>query len=85
MKAKWLLRVGVALLVHPSLWLTALVQVNRLAGKRWWLRPPFLPLPDPALMALRSVTQYGDAAQLPSKEDVVTWLRWTRSFSRVTT
>lgn len=85
MRGKWLLRVGVALLAHPSLWLTALVQAHRLAGKHWWLRPPFLPLPDPALMALRSITQYGDAAQLPSTEDVVTWLRWTRIFSRVTT
>jgi hypothetical protein len=42
-----------AVLVHPSLWPTAIGQALRLAPSGWWRRPPFLPMPDPGYLAFR--------------------------------
>jgi hypothetical protein len=67
---------------HPSLWWTAVVEARALAPTRWWRRPPFLPLPDPALLDFRMVTAYGDADARPVPEDIVTWLRWCRDWHR---
>ncbi len=72
----------VAVLIRPSLWYTALVELRRFARRGWWRRPPFLPLPDPALVAFRAETQYGDPDHAPEPGDVVTWLRWCRAERR---
>ncbi|HEX4979989.1 MAG TPA: hypothetical protein VFV35_07985, partial [Acidimicrobiales bacterium] len=44
----WLARGALAVLAHPSLWSTAVIQLGRLAPRGWWRRTPFLPLPDAA-------------------------------------
>ena len=68
-----------ALAVHPSLWLTALGAVHRLAAPGWWRRRPFLPLPDARLWGFRMVTAYGRPDAAPEANDVVSYLEWCRS------
>jgi hypothetical protein len=77
------LRPAVAVVRHPSLWWTGLVQVRRLAPRGWWRRPPFLPVPDKAYLRFRLQTMYGDAEHPPEPADVLTYLRWCRSFSQL--
>ena len=79
----WAVRAAGAVVVRPSLWSTALVQVFRLARPGWWRRWPPLPLPDPAYMRFRLVTAYGDPDRAPEPEDVVTYLHWCRAWPRL--
>jgi hypothetical protein len=79
---RWL-PVVAAVAARPLLWPTALVQVRRLARRRWWRRWPPLPLPDPAWLAFRLQTAYGDPAHIPEPDDVVAWLKWCRSWERL--
>ena len=77
MTGGWASVVG-AVARRPSLWSTAARQARRLAPRRWWARPPFLPVPDRAWLRFRAETQYGDPDRRPDPDDVVTWLRWAR-------
>jgi hypothetical protein len=72
-------RAVVAVLVRPSLWGTAIVQVFRLARRRWWARPPFLPVPDRDYLRFRLETQYGDPDHSIEPLDLLTYLRWCRA------
>ena len=72
-------RAGLAVAARPSLWAVAARQAHRLARPRWWRRPPFLPLPDPAYLAFRLETQYGTADARPAGEDVLAYHRWCRA------
>lgn len=74
----------VALAGHPSLWPTAALQALRMAPRRWWARPPLLPLPSRAYWRFRMETQYGDPAQRPDADDLLTYLRWCRECNRGT-
>jgi hypothetical protein len=67
--------VTLAVLVRPSLWWPALRQSARLAPRRWWRRPPFLPIPDRGVVAFRLATAYGTSGRV-SASDVVRYLRW---------
>ena len=78
----WIAAATVAVLRHPGVWGTAFSQVFRLAGRGWWRRPPFLPLPDRAYLRFRLATAYGDDRD-PAPEDLITWLRWCRDWRRV--
>lgn len=73
-----------AVAVRPSLWPAGVRQVLLLAGRRWWARPPFLPLPTPAYLRFRLVTAYGgdgtDAEAATVAADVVSYLRWCREW-----
>jgi len=64
---------------HPDLWAVAVGQVVRLAPSGWWRRAPFLPVPDADYVRFRLETQYG-SAQAPDPADVVSYLRWCRTF-----
>ena len=77
---RWAFAVARVLARHPSLWSTAATQIVRLAPRGWWRRAPFLPMPAADYLAFRSQTMYGDAAQLPAPDDVVTYLHWCRHF-----
>ena len=76
----------VAVLRHPSLWVTAVSQVFRLAPRGWWRRPPFLPLPPTDYMEFRLVTQYGGSFLVSGgrvdSADVVDYLTWCRNWNR---
>jgi hypothetical protein len=50
--------------------------------RRWWARAPFLPLPDPAYLAWRLHTAYGEARSVPPVEDVLRFARWRREILR---
>jgi alpha-beta hydrolase superfamily lysophospholipase len=68
-----------AVLVRPSLWLTAVRTLARLAAPGWWRRRPHLPLPDADYLRFRMETQYGgDGSTPPAPADVVAYLRWCR-------
>lgn len=73
-----LLSAAGAVTVRPSLWATAAVELRRFVPDGWWRRRPFLPVPDPALLRFRAVTQYGDPDRDPDPADVVAWLRWCK-------
>jgi hypothetical protein len=70
---------AVAVVVRPRLWATGLVEFRRLLPDRWWRQPPFLPVPDPALLAFRATTQYGDPDHRLEPDDLVAWLRWCKA------
>jgi hypothetical protein len=65
-----------AVLRRPHLWFTAIRQLFRAVPRRWWTRPPFLPVPDRAYVRFRFETAYGD--DLPRVTDVVRYLEWCR-------
>ena len=70
--------VAAAVLVRPWLWPIAVRQALALAGPGWWRRPPYFPRPDPAYLAFRLETMYGDRTRTPEPGDVVGYLRWSR-------
>ena len=78
-----MIRVAVAVAVRPWLWSVAVRQASRLAGRGWWRRPPFLPVPAAPYARFRAVTQYGDPEASPTAGDVVVWLSWVRRFRDV--
>ena len=73
-------RVAFAVLVRPSLWPVAVLQVFRMAGRHWWRHHPFLPVPAPAYARFRAITQYGDPDASPTVDDVLTWMEWAQRF-----
>ena len=78
MTPRWLPGAAAALLIRPRLWATAGRQIVRLAPPGWWRRWPLLPLPDPAYLRFRLVTQYGDPGHAPEPRDVIAYLQWCR-------
>jgi hypothetical protein len=76
---RWL-SVALAVVRRPDLWITAIRQVFVLAGRSWWTRPPFLPVPSRPYLRFRMVTAYGDADRPPDAADVVTYLGWCRQW-----
>ena len=71
-----------AVLRRPSLWVTAVRQMFRLAPNGWWHKAPFLPLPDERYLRFRLETQYGDAMHTTEPRDLLTYLAWCRSYQR---
>lgn len=70
----------VAVARHPSLWWTAIRQAQRLAMPGWWRQwPPVPVMPEPYLQ-FRLVTAYGDPGADLDPYDVVTYLRWCRTW-----
>lgn len=84
MNRRWFWRAGLAVVKHPPIWATAIVQLLRLAPRHWWRRSPHLPLPDAEYLRFRLQTQYGDAERDPEPNDVVSYLKWCRRYGRVT-
>lgn len=72
-------RTAVALVRRPDLCGTAIRQLGRLAPQRWWSSGSRLPIPTEEYLAFRNVTLSGNAAQLPTVNDVVVYLEWCRS------
>jgi hypothetical protein len=72
-----------AVLPHPSLWPVAIRQARLLAPPGWWRRRPHLPVPTADYLRFRLETAYGGAGdQAPDPADLVTYLRWCRTFPR---
>ena len=75
-----------AVVRRPSLWATACRQIARMAPRKWWSRPPFLPVPSEEYLEFRMVTQYGGGHGAPLSQadatDVVDYLRWCKDWNR---
>lgn len=74
-----------AVVVRPTLWVTAMRQVVLLAQPSWWRRSPRVPAPDPGYLHFRAVTAYGGGQEdVPLRvDDLITYLRWCRAWPRV--
>jgi hypothetical protein len=64
--------------VNPRLALDLLRVLWAFRARKWYLRPPFLPVPPPDYIRWRMYTAYGDEAAVPSVEDVIRFARWRR-------
>lgn len=65
-------------LLNPRLGLDLLRAAWAFRRRRWWARPPFLPLPDREYLRWRLYTAYADEAAVPSADDVIRFARWRR-------
>lgn len=50
----------------------------RFRARRWWAKPPFLPLPPHKYLEWRMHTAFGSADAVPEAEQLARYLRWTR-------
>ncbi len=84
MSSRWMLGTAVAVLRHPELWREGIRAGVRLAAPGWWRRAPFLPLPAPAYVKFRAVTNHGgDGSAPPTPDEVLAYLKWCRSMRGV--
>jgi hypothetical protein len=67
-----------AVAIRPWLWATAVGAVFAFARRGWWRIPPFLPLPDPDVVAWRVTTAYGQSDMTLVEGDLVSYLQWRR-------
>jgi hypothetical protein len=65
-------------LLNPRLGLDLLRTAWAFRRRRWWARPPFLPLPDREYLRWRMYTAYADEASVPPLDDVIRFARWRR-------
>ena len=80
MSTGWFVRAVVAVVRHPSLWLTGARQALVLAQPGWWRRSPFLPLPAPEYLHFRLETAYGGLGDRPIEPgDLIAYLRWCKA------
>ena len=71
--------------VRPRLWLAAARAARRLVPRRWWLRPPFLPVPRRDYLSFRHMTALGGDGSSPAEpDDLIQWLEWCRRWPVVT-
>jgi hypothetical protein len=55
----------------------ALVRVAwRFRRRRWFRKPPFLPVPDRTYLRWRMLTAYGDPDVVPSPDEIARYARW---------
>jgi len=72
-------RVAIAVLRRPHLISTALRQVAALAPAKWWASGSRLPVPRADYMEFRLATLSGDPDAMPTVEETITYLEWSRS------
>jgi hypothetical protein len=61
---------------HPTLPFDLLRVAWRFRRRRWYVRPPFLPLPSMTYLRWRMYTAFGDEHAVPSVRDVIRYARW---------
>jgi len=71
-------RLAARALVRPRLALDLLATGWAFRRRRWWARPPFLPLPDREYLRWRMYTAYADEDAVPPADDVVRFAIWRR-------
>jgi hypothetical protein len=64
--------------VRPRLAVDLLRTAWAFRRRRWWSRPPFLPLPDHTYLRWRMYTAYADEEAVPPPDDVIRFARWRR-------
>jgi hypothetical protein len=78
-----LLALTLRALVNPRLAVDLVRTGWAFRPRRWWARPPFLPLPDRTYLRWRMYTAYGDEDAVPPVEDVIGFARWRRETMRL--
>jgi hypothetical protein len=68
--------------VRPRVAWDLLTLVWAFRRRRWYLRPPFLPLPPAEYIAWRLYTVYGEEHAVPPVQDVLRFARWRRHITR---
>jgi hypothetical protein len=63
-------------IISPGLAADLLRVMWRFRRRRWFARPPFLPLPSREYVRWRMYTAYGDEEALPPVADLVRYARW---------
>jgi len=63
-------------LTRPRLALSLLRVAWRFRSRGWYMRFPFLPLPDKAYVRWRMYTAYGDYDAVPPAGDIERYARW---------
>ena len=76
-------RLAAALARRPALIPTALRQLVTMAPRRWWARPPHLPVPPADYLEFRQVTATGRSDAAPDVDDTMVWLEWCREMRTV--
>lgn len=71
-----ILGLTVRALASPTLARDLLRVMWRFRSRRWFLRPPFLPVPSGPYTRWRMYTAYGDERAVPPVGDVVRYARW---------
>lgn len=51
-------------------------------ARKWWRRPPFLPLPPRSYMRWRMDTAYGDPDAVPPQAEYERFVRWAAAQRR---
>ena len=69
-------------LTHPRAAADLLALAWSMRRRRWYLHPPFVPLPPRAYIAWRMYTAYGDERAVPPAADVLRFARWRRELFR---
>jgi len=64
------------ILIRPRLWWTTIGAFFSLVPKRWWMRRPFVPIPDRDVVAWRVTTAYGRGEMTLVWDDVLSYLDW---------
>ena len=67
---------GARSVIHPRDGLALVRLAWRFRRRRWFVRPPFLPLPDRDYLHWRMHTAYGDYNHVPPAADVLRLARW---------
>lgn len=50
--------------------------------RRWWARPPFLPLPPTDYLRWRMETAYGEPDAAPPYDELARFVRWAATMRR---
>ncbi len=79
----WSIVSGIAILVHPSIYGIALIQMKSFARTKWYLHFPFLPIPYVPYLRFRMETLYGNDSALPPTADLIEYLKWCRMQRRI--
>lgn len=69
-------RTLVRAIARPRLLGSMLRAAWRFRARRWWRRPPFLPLPPRPYLEWRIHTAYGDEGREPTPAEMSRYLRW---------
>lgn len=69
-------------LARPRLWPALLGAAWAFRAKKWYRRPPFLPLPSPDYVAWRMETAYGDPDAAPPADELASFLAWSAAMRR---
>ena len=73
------LRLSSRAILRPGLAIDLLRVAWRFRSRDWYMRFPFLPVPDRTYVRWRMYTAYGNYDAVPSADDVEKYARWAAS------